>query len=260
MRRLIVRGYLARNAVRNCEENAHVHAQVLRKYDIANITSAKTGWWHDPETVVLLLEDAATAEPLGAVRLQRFSADRPLPLETALAGIDPRVHARVASFAREGVGELCGLWCSPQVKGYGLGAVLTRMGLSLALATGTTTIFGVCDTRLLTQNLKLGFLRDHALASHGAFEYPRPGLVAHVLCMPDAQHLGSATLEERTAIEDYRARPFGRELLEGPAGRIELVRHLGVRSASKPAAQTGRFARVLAPIQSALSRLFEEPA
>ena len=74
MRRLIVRGYLARNAVRNCEENAHVHAQVLRKYDIGNITSAKAGWWHDPETVALLLEDAATSEPLGA----RISiADRP---------------------------------------------------------------------------------------------------------------------------------------------------------------------------------------
>jgi hypothetical protein len=226
MLHLSITALCAPESVGNCRQNAHAHAQVLRRYDIANITSAKDGWWENEFTSALLLCDAETTEPLGAVRLQRWGNGVALPIERALTTVDTRVHEWVAGFADAGVGELCGLWCSPRLKGYSLGAVLTRMGLAIATQLRTRTVLGLCDTRAVAGNEKLGFARDALLATHGTFEYPRPGLNAHVLRIADAAELEDADAEERFAIEEYRAEPVGRELFDGPDGWLELERDL----------------------------------
>jgi hypothetical protein len=208
--------------------NADVHAQVLRRYDIGNVTSAKDAWWQNGETFALLLEEAASGEPLGAVRLQRWGNGIPLPIESALAGVDPGVSAWVERFAGDGVGELCGLWCSPCLRGFGLGAVLTRMGLSLATKLETRTVLGLCDTRSVMQNVGYGFERDDTVAMGGRFEYPRPGLFAHVLRVTDAARLEGATRSNRLAIEAYRRSPVGHEVLETDGRRLVLERHLAL--------------------------------
>src|SRR5688572_5905672 len=118
MLELSVTAHCAPDSVGNCRKNAEKHAQVLHMYDIANITSAKQDWWENERTSVLLLEDAKTTEPLGAVRVQRWGNGMALPIESALTKVDARVHDWVASFSDDGVGELCGLWCSPRVKGF----------------------------------------------------------------------------------------------------------------------------------------------
>lgn len=210
-------------------------------YDIANITSAKQGWWENDKTSVLLLADAKTGEQLGAVRLQRWGNGVALPIERAMHDVDARVHDWIASFSEHGVGELCGLWCSPRLKGYSLGRVLTRMGLSLATQLRTRTVLGLCDTRAVASNEKVGFARDPALARDGTFEYPRPGLNAHVLRIADAAELAGASAEDRLAIEEYREDPVGRELVQGADGWLELERDLRlVPDAQAPRAPLGR--------------------
>jgi hypothetical protein len=226
MLHLSVKAYCAHESVGNCRANAEVHAQVLRRYDIGNITSARHGWWENEQTSVLLLEDAATSEPLGAVRLQRWGNGIPLPMENAMAKVDTRVHDWVARFSNDGVGELCGLWCAPRVKGFALGAVLTRMGLSIATQLRTRTVLGVCDTRAVPANEKVGFARDRDLALDGTFEYPRPGLKAHVLRVADVEQLAGATFDDRAAIDEYRDQPVGMELIRGTAGWVALTRDL----------------------------------
>ena len=129
---------------------------VLRRYGIANITSANQEWWGDHNTYALLLHDRDTGEPLGGVRLQRWGNGLPLPLESALGPVDARVHARVAGFAARGVGELCGFWCSPKVRGFDLGSRLTCMGIALAAQVQTNTLFGLCDTRNVDANAPSG--------------------------------------------------------------------------------------------------------
>ncbi len=228
MLRLVVKGFSAPNAVGNCARNAAVHAQVLQRYDIGKITSAKAGWWDNAQTFVLLLEHAETHEPFGTVRLQRWGNGRALPLESALADVDCRVHSWVARFSDRGVGELCGLWSSPRLKGFGMGAVLTRMGLSLATQVGVSTILGVCDTRAVASNVGLGFARDPLLASEGSFEYPRPGLFAHVLRVPNAARLDGATIDNRAAVNEYREAPTGSEIIEGARGSLMLERDLRI--------------------------------
>jgi hypothetical protein len=213
-------------------------------YDIGNITSAKQGWWENENTFVLLMEDARTGEPLGAVRLQRWGNGIPLPIERAMANVDTRVHDWVASFADEGVGELCGLWCSPRLKGYSLGVVLTRMGLSIATQARARTVLGLCDTRNVAANERVGFARDPELASSGSFEYPRPGLNAHVLRVADAARLSDATPDDRLAIDEYREEPVGTELIQGRDGWLELERDLRlVPAAEVPRTPVARLTR-----------------
>lgn len=226
MLRLRVKAYSAPNVVGKCRRSASAHLRVLETYGIAAISSAKEGWWENAHTTVLLLEDTETAEPLGAVRLQRWGGGKPLPVELALAAVDPYVHAWVAGHASGGVGELCGLWCAPRLKGAGMGAVLTRMGISIASELRVRAVLGVCDTRNVAKNTSFGFVHDTALAAAGVFEYPRRGLFAHVLRIPDARRLDHAAVEHRLAIDEYRHFPVGTELLTSAAGPVELERDL----------------------------------
>ena len=244
MQQLSVQVYRAAESSEACERNAAEHARVLELHGLSSITSARPGWWRDEQTHVLLLQDATRGEPLGAVRLQRWDGRRPLPIQVALAGVDRRVEQGIAGFAGDGVGELCGLWCAPQLKGFGLGSVLIRMGLALATPLGVRTVLGLCDTRHVAWNLGFGFACDPALASQGRFEYPRPGLFAHVLRIADAQRLDVAAEGERRTIFAYRSAPTGKERLESPRGRLELSRDLRVEGPTRAlpaAAFEGRF-------------------
>lgn len=238
----MVQAKCAPEAVGDCMQNAEVHAQVLRKYEISNITSAKAGWWNNSHTVVLLLQDADTKEHLGGIRVQRWGNGLPLPLESALGAVDPRVHAWVASFASAGVGELCGLWCSPKLKGFGMGRTLTRMGLSLVAQLQLTTLFGLCDRSKVDANVAVGFMPEAALARAGRFEYPRPGLIAQLLRLRDAQRLLGATVDNRAAVNAYRDAPVGHEIVVHAGGRAQIERdlRLGSRSALGQAQQPRR--------------------
>jgi ribosomal protein S18 acetylase RimI-like enzyme len=224
--RLTVKACRATEAPEDCRRNAAACLQVLRGYGISNITSAKQDWWANPDVYALLLVDSDTGEPLGGVRLQRWGNGVPLPLECALSQVDARVHAWVARFATKGIGELCGLWRSPAVRGLGLGAHLTCMGIALASQANTRTLVGLCDTRSVPENARLGLRVDRELASEGRFEYPRPGLFAHLLRLDDALHLPGVSPGPRSLICSYRARPAAREITDTGRGRIELHRDL----------------------------------
>jgi hypothetical protein len=234
--RLTVRACRAADAAEDCRRNALACSHVLHRYAIANVTSAQPGWWTNDHTYALLLEDRDSSEPLGGVRLQRWGNGVPLPLEAALQRIDPRVHARIAGLAARGVGELCGLWCSPKIRGWGLGSLLTCMGLSLAGRVDVDTVFGLCDTRNVAANLRLGFRVDQVLASAGMFEYPRPGLVAHVLRLDDARGLTGASAEARLVIRRYRESPVGLDIFATAPRRLDLTRDLRVPPPAPPAA------------------------
>jgi len=232
MHRLMAKALCAPDAVGNCKRHAAAHTHALQRYGIANVTSAHQTWWKNPNTFAVLLEDEETDEPLGGVRLQCWGNGVALPVEGALGNVDPQVHAWVASFADRGVAELCGLWCSPKLQGFGLGAVLTRMGISLASKLGATTLLGLCDTRNVEQNKKLGFCNDQNLALEGRFEYPRPGLTAHVLRIPNTYQLAGATLANRAEVNAYREVPVGFETLGSPERALRLERNLNI---SRPA-------------------------
>jgi hypothetical protein len=242
--RLVARVVSAAAAVAECRRNAAACLPVLRCYAIENVASAQQEWWADPDTYALLLADRDTGEPVGGVRLQRWGGRLPLPIETAVGLIDPRVHAWVAGFAPLGVGEICGLWRAPRLRGFGLGARLTCMAIALATLARTRTLVGLSDPRGLAVNAPLGLAVDPRLASNGRFGYPRPGLVAHVLRSHDAFRLPNAQPAARAAILDYRYRPIGREVVCAARGTVELERNLSGAPCLKPASDLAPGARL----------------
>ncbi len=223
---LVVRAYCAPDVVGNCRRHAAAHARVLALHGLGKVTSARHAWWRNPNTFALLLEDAKSGEALGGVRLQRWGNGEALPLERALASVDPQAHAWLACFADRGVGELCGLWCAPELRGFRLGLVLTRMGLALATQLRAHTLFALCDSSKAANNCALGFTEDRTLAQRGSFEYPRPGLRAQVLKVPDTWRLSEATHENRAAIGYYRDAPLGTERFRHGDTILELARDL----------------------------------
>jgi hypothetical protein len=225
-RYLTVKACCAPDAADDCRRNAAASLDVLRRYGIDNITSAHQEWWLNGDTYAVLLEDRISGEPLGGVRLQRWGNGVPLALEDALGGVDARVHDWIAGFAGGGVGELCGLWCGRALRGFGMGARLTSMGIALSAQAQTDTLFGLCDTRNVEANLGLGFRVDGALAARGAFEYPRPGLFAHVLRLDGARRRPGATPAAQATIGHYRDVPVGVEIIAGELGSLQLHRDL----------------------------------
>lgn len=237
--RLIARAVWAPAAAADCRRNAAACLPVLRRYGIENITSATESWWADDHSIAVLLEDGDSGEPLGGIRLQRWGGPRALPLERALAGVDARARSWVSGFAAVGVGELCGLWCSPEVRGFRLGERLTCMGIALATQARTQTLLALCDSRTVEANLRLGFRAEPTVASDGRFDYPRPGLVANVLRIDDAFALPSALPQIRALVQRYRSRPTGGEILRAGARRLELLRELEFRAPGGQAHRAG---------------------
>jgi hypothetical protein len=84
----------------------------------------------------------------------------------------------------------------------------------------------------------LGFERDATLASSGRFEYPRPGLVAHVLRIDDADRLASASPAARAAVQAYRDRPVGEETICVGARGVVLAWDLRLPRRNPDAART----------------------
>jgi hypothetical protein len=224
--RLIARVVSPAEAVADCQRSAAACVPVLRCYGIENVTSAHQEWWADPDTHAVLLTERDTGAPVGGVRLQRWGGRLRLPIESAVGPIDPRVHAWIAGFGALGVGELCGLWRAPRLRGFGIGARLTCMAIALATLARTRTLIGLCDTRSLEANARLGLRPDPTVGANGRFAYPRATLVAHVLRDPDAFRLSNARPDARDVILAYRYRPIGREVLCGPRGTLELERDL----------------------------------
>jgi hypothetical protein len=181
MIRAQLRVFRAPDDVAACERYSRSHREVLEYFDIAGVTSSGRDWFDDPNVLVVLLDEVAGGEALGGIRLERAGGTRPLPLELALSKIEPNVRALSSSSVPGGSAELCALFSSRRLRGAGMGQLLTRIGLTLAVERGIGRLFGICDSRSLETNLALGFGVESSFADRGRFRYPRPDLTAHVL-------------------------------------------------------------------------------
>ncbi|HEY3497245.1 MAG TPA: hypothetical protein VGK73_21255 [Polyangiaceae bacterium] len=164
-----------------CERYSRSHREVLEFFDLGGVTSSRVDWFTDPNVLVVLLEEVESAEALGGIRLERAGGGRPLPMERALSKIEPKVRGLSSAAVPGGAAELCALFSSRRLRGAGMGALLTRVGLALAFGSGVGRVFGICDARSLETNLRLGFGIEARWADQGTFRYPRPDLTAYVL-------------------------------------------------------------------------------
>ncbi len=192
----------------SCERYLEGHQHVLKVFDIAHITSAKPVWLDNPNCYIIMLESLYGDKVYGGARIQIADGIHSLPIEDAIAELDSNVTQLVAEKSQGGTGELCGLWNSREVAGYGLGSIfLGRTSIAVVSQLNINSLFALCAPATLRNCLKSGFEIERSLGNRGAFNYPKSDLIATALLMNDPIGLSKTLPSEREFILDLRNTP-----------------------------------------------------
>lgn len=221
MRRFTFKAFWAVDEPGLCSQYAEGHVQVLRDYGITNITSNNQLWTKLNCVAVIVVYDEE-GEMVGGIRVQKADGENMLPVEKAISFLDPKIHEIIGSYIHEGVGELCALWNSKKVAGYGLSLLLSRAGIALSTQMGISIMVGICADYTLKMFKKVGFQVDDSLGHQGEFVYPNENYIARVLGILNAKNLETAEEEDRMRMLDVRLNPLQLAVENGPKGEMEI--------------------------------------
>ena len=210
-RKIIIRAFRAVDEPERCIEYIQGHLEVLKIFNVENVTSANPEWTENPGAYVVVAEDVETGEILGGIRMHKASYTHNLPIEEAVCAMDIRVINLVRKSMTDGAGELCGLWNSRKVKGLGLSTILTRVGIAITSQIGIKTVFGVCADFTLSMLKSVGYVMEKSLGNQGCFPYPTTEYNCNAIIIHDAHQLNNADPQVRDIIFDLRARPVHRD-------------------------------------------------
>ncbi|MBO6516432.1 MAG: hypothetical protein JJ975_07760 [Bacteroidia bacterium] len=186
-----------------CREYLRQHRKVLEDYGIKNVSSNKDTWMHNPHVLCAVIVEPATGEMVGGVRVQRASKDFDLPIEKAIGRLDYKLLIDINKHAPKVVAELCGLWTSNKVRGYGLSTPLTRFGIHMLQKIDTNWCLCLCAqyTKYLVK--RHGFQEDERYGKKGKFDYPDDRYIASVMSLtPEMKD--PSFISEKKLMEDLR--------------------------------------------------------
>src|SRR5690242_11163199 len=157
-----------------CMRYVEGHRRVLEAYGVTQVTSANIEWIYEPYTYIVLVESDDDNRVLGGGRVQISGGKTPLPIETAIDGLDPRIFDFVKEKAASGTGEYCGLWNSKEVAGYGIGSILlVRVGISILDQLNIGSLFAFCSPATVKISTRVGYRVLASLGVNGTFYYPK---------------------------------------------------------------------------------------
>lgn len=210
-----------------CQKYVEGHMKVLKIFGITMITSANIEWFVDPNTYVILVESENGEKVYGGARIQVAGGTYPLPIEKAVVELDSSITKMVADYAKEGTGELCGLWNSREVAGLGVGSIfLTRVGVAVATQLRLRTLFALCAPITVAIGQKAGFVIETKLGDNGTFYYPKEDLLATAVIINNTETIETAEPYERERILDLRKNPEQSAREIGPRGEVDINYHL----------------------------------
>ncbi len=205
------------------EKYIYGHHKVLESYGITKVTSADRSWALNPHVYLILFESLEDFRVLGGGRIQLRTSNFPLPFETAIVDIDPRIVPFMDEFEDLEVAEYCGLWNSREVAGYGIGSIyLVRVGIAILPQLKLKKLFGLSSPVTLSISKSVGYEVIAGLGDNGSFYYPKEGLIATALEIKDIENLPLANPVERDYIFDLREKINFKTVESGPRGEMEL--------------------------------------
>lgn len=229
-----LRVFRAIDELESCQKFVEGHMRILKVFGITMITSANVDWFHDPDTYVIAAESTEDGRILGGARVQVAKGKYPLPIEKAVVEIDDRIHDVVTEFAKEGTGELCGLWNSREIAGLGIGSTyLTRTAVAIAPALKLKSLFALCAAYTVEMAQKAGFQIATFLGNEGTFYYPKEDLTATGMVLMDSSNLDLADPDERAEIVSLRKKPSQVKTEMGRRGPFELIYDLELKNPPK---------------------------
>jgi hypothetical protein len=181
------------------------HTHVLTSIGVTKVTSSKNGWTENPAAFVIVVESLDGKKVYGGARVHVAGGSEPLPIESATGAIDPAIFDLVWSRAQEGTGELCGLWNSREIAGYGIGSIfLIRAAVAISHQIGIQSLFALCAPYTIKPVAGVGMELESSIGNKGTFYYPKLDLVATTMLLKDVPTLIKAQESDKTAIFKIR--------------------------------------------------------
>lgn len=184
------------------------HAHVLTSIGITKVTSSKNEWTTNPAAFVLIVESLDGKRVYGGARVHVSGGSQPLPIEEATGALDPSIFKLVWKFAQHGTGELCGLWNSREIAGYGIGSIfLIRAAVAISHQIGLASLFALCAPYTIKPVECCGMELETSIGNQGTFYYPKLDLLATTMILKDVPTLSKAHDEDKIAILKVREEP-----------------------------------------------------
>jgi len=203
-----VRAFRAVDEPQTCALFIHGHTEVLTSIGVKKVTSSKDEWALNPDAFVIIVESLDGKEVFGGARVHVAGGTEPLPIEQATSLLDPTIHELVWKYAQQGTGEICGLWNSHKLAGYGIGTpLLIRTLIAISSQLGIQSLFALCAPYTVKPVVNCGMVLVDSVGNKGTFYYPKLDLIATAMVLEEVATLGNAQEEDRYMISQMRENP-----------------------------------------------------
>lgn len=231
---LNVRAFRAPDEPHTCRLFVEGHRRALQNFGIRKLTSLNDVWKNNPDCVVVVAE-TPDGRLLGGIRFEKSTGRFALPVEAAVGDLDRRVVDLVRRHrGRGGIGEICGLWVSSDIKGGGLGTALIRYVVANFEEAGFELLAGFSSPHMLPFFEKIGWQAETGVGRNGFFEYPSPGIFSKVVHFNRKRDLAQCDPAERQKIAALRHTERLQERIETASGQTIAVRYERYRRHAAP--------------------------
>jgi hypothetical protein len=181
------------------------HEYVLTSIGVHKVTSSKNEWTNNPAAFVIIVESLDGKKVFGGARIHVAGGSEPLPIEQATGAMDTAIFGLVWDYAQHGTGEICGLWNSREIAGYGIGSIfLTRAAVAISTQIGLRSLFALCAPYTIKMAESVGYHIETSIGNNGTFYYPKLDLLATTMIHEDVGILENAYPEDKEAILKLR--------------------------------------------------------
>ena len=189
-----------------CARFVEGHINVLASIGVTKVTSSKNHWINNPAAFVMVVESMDSKHVFGGARVHVAGGSELLPIEEATSAIDRKVFKLVWDFAQYGAGEVCGLWNSREIAGYGIGSIfLVRTAIAISTQIGLQSLFALCAPYTIAPAQAVGMEIETSIGNEGTFYYPKLDLVATAMLLKDVPVLSKAAPDDRESIMKIRS-------------------------------------------------------
>jgi hypothetical protein len=219
----IFKAFRAIDEPTSCLKFIEGHANVLKDYGVTKVSSSNNLWMYNPYVYVVTVEDIETGMMVSGFRIHIANEVYPLPIEEAVGAIDKKIFDVVDIYRENGVGEVCALWNSRSIAGYGIGSLfLSRTAIAIAEQLKLESLLALCSEVTIQPTLDKGFQVEESIGIKGRVRYPDISFISTCAVLRDVKNISLALPEEKRFIFDLRKNFDSIRTEKTPKGNIQI--------------------------------------
>ncbi|MFT4778855.1 MAG: hypothetical protein ACJAU0_000369 [Flavobacteriales bacterium] len=218
-----IRAFRACDDVNSSQRFVDGHLAVLANHGFKKLASSSDTWIESKDVYVILVTSPSGHKIYGGARIHVRQIGEKLPLENAIMKFDDRVSSVVEEMIPQGCAELCALWNSVEVAGFGIGSKLViRCAISMCETLNITHLLALSSPPTRRWMKGFGFTTITEIGHNGGFPYPTEKLIATVAHYISVGNVDNMDPDFRTEVEELRKNPKKVGVSSGPKGEISL--------------------------------------